>query len=283
MTGTKLEAGRAAFAAAGLGAQGSVRAAPRGDQFDPSAPAAVLAPWIHQGGAGIEARPSPALHAWLRCQPRGRQHLPGQRRWTQAPSGAGYALADRRIVANALPDVYERVGPRPISPFAQAFAPRPDRCGARNIRGPGSGGLGARESTPKQLSTKPIWRRSSAFRWWRAQIWWFATASCGCGRWAPSKGWMWCSGGSTPSMPIHLTCARFPAQVVGLVEAQRRGAVSVVNTFGSGILESPGFTTISAADRRAAVRREAPVDDTRTLLGRDRQGVVAHPGEPPRC
>ena len=34
---------------------------------------------------------------------------------------AGYALADRRIVANALPDVYERVGPRPISPFAQAL------------------------------------------------------------------------------------------------------------------------------------------------------------------
>ena len=28
---------------------------------------------------------------------------------------------------------------------------------------------------------------------------------------------------------------------VGLVEAQRRGAVSVVNTFGSGILESPGL------------------------------------------
>ena len=29
--------------------------------------------------------------------------------------------------------------------------------------------------------------------------------------------------------------------VVGLVEAQRRGAVTVVNTLGSGILESPGL------------------------------------------
>ena len=41
--------------------------------------------------------------------------------WTQAPSGAGYALADRRVVAHAVPDVYERIGPRPTSPFAQAL------------------------------------------------------------------------------------------------------------------------------------------------------------------
>src|SRR5437764_1148680 len=39
--------------------------------------------------------------------------------WTQAPSGAGYALADRRVLAQALPDLYEKVGPRPTTPFAQ--------------------------------------------------------------------------------------------------------------------------------------------------------------------
>ena len=41
--------------------------------------------------------------------------------WTQAPSGAGYALADRRVLAQALPDLYEKVGPRPTTPFAQAL------------------------------------------------------------------------------------------------------------------------------------------------------------------
>ena len=41
--------------------------------------------------------------------------------WTQAPSGAGYALADRRVVAHTIPDVYERIAPRATSPFAQAL------------------------------------------------------------------------------------------------------------------------------------------------------------------
>ncbi len=41
--------------------------------------------------------------------------------WTQAPSGAGYALADRRVAAHAMPDLYENVAPRPTTPFAQAL------------------------------------------------------------------------------------------------------------------------------------------------------------------
>ena len=41
--------------------------------------------------------------------------------WTQAPSGAGYALADRRVVAHSIPDLYERIAPRPTTPFAQAL------------------------------------------------------------------------------------------------------------------------------------------------------------------
>ena len=41
--------------------------------------------------------------------------------WTQAPSGAGYALADRRVIAHSIPDLYERIAPRPTTPFAQAL------------------------------------------------------------------------------------------------------------------------------------------------------------------
>ncbi|MGE4363189.1 MAG: circularly permuted type 2 ATP-grasp protein, partial [Mycolicibacterium sp.] len=41
--------------------------------------------------------------------------------WTQAPSGAGYALADRRVIAHAIPELYEQIGPQPVSPWAQAL------------------------------------------------------------------------------------------------------------------------------------------------------------------
>ena len=40
--------------------------------------------------------------------------------WTQAPSGAGYALADRRVVAHAMPDLYEHVAPHPTTPSLES-------------------------------------------------------------------------------------------------------------------------------------------------------------------
>lgn len=40
---------------------------------------------------------------------------------TQSPAGAGYAMADRRVVARAMPGIYETVGPRPLSSFAQSM------------------------------------------------------------------------------------------------------------------------------------------------------------------
>ncbi|OAR20230.1 hypothetical protein A8144_02995 [Mycobacterium leprae 3125609] len=43
--------------------------------------------------------------------------------WPQVLAGAGYALADRRVVAHAVPDLYERVGLPPASPFAQTLLP----------------------------------------------------------------------------------------------------------------------------------------------------------------
>ena len=104
--------------------------------------------------------------------------------WTQAPSGAGYALADRRVVAHAIPDVYERIGPRPASPFAQALrlalidsAPEAAEDPVVVVLSPGI--------PPKPPSTRPISPPCWAFRWWRAPTWWSGTASCGCARWAP--------------------------------------------------------------------------------------------------
>ncbi len=60
--------------------------------------------------------------------------------WTQAPSGAGYALADRRVVAHAIPELYERIAPRPTTPFAQALRLALDRRCTRCRSRPGGGG-----------------------------------------------------------------------------------------------------------------------------------------------
>ena len=161
--------------------------------------------------------------------------------WTQAPSGVGYALADRRVVAHAIPDVYERVRPRPVSPFAQALrlalvdaAPEAAEDPVVVVLSPGIHsetafdqaylatvlGLPLVESADLVVRDGKLWMRSL---------------------------------GTLKQVDVVLR--RVDAEyadpldlrpdsrlgVVGLVEAQRRGAVTVVNGLGSGILESPGL------------------------------------------
>ena len=73
--------------------------------------------------------------------------------WTQAPSGAGYALADRRVVAHAIPDLYERIGPRPASPWAQAL--RLALIDAAPEVGRGTRGGGAQPRHPLRDRVRP--------------------------------------------------------------------------------------------------------------------------------
>ena len=159
--------------------------------------------------------------------------------WTQAPSGAGYALADRRVIAHAVPDLYERVAPRPASPWAQALrlalidaAPEAAQEPVVVVLSPGihsetafdqaylAGALGFPlvESADLVVRDGKLWMRSL---------------------------------GTLKRVDVVLR--RVDAEyadpldlrpdsrlgVVGLVEVLRRGAVTVVNTLGSGILESP--------------------------------------------
>ncbi|MBB2990414.1 putative circularly permuted ATP-grasp superfamily protein/putative alpha-E superfamily protein [Mycolicibacterium iranicum] len=160
--------------------------------------------------------------------------------WTQAPSGAGYALADRRVIAHAVPDLYEQIGPRPASPWAQALrlalvdaAPEAAEEPRVVVLSPGihsetafdqaylAGVLGVPlvESADLVVRDGTVWMRSM---------------------------------GTLKRVDVVLR--RVDAEyadpldlrpdsrlgVVGLVEALRRGTVTVVNTLGSGILESPG-------------------------------------------
>lgn len=161
--------------------------------------------------------------------------------WTQAPSGAGYALADRRVVAHAIPDIYERIRPRPASPFAQALrlalidaAPEAAEDPVVVVLSPGIHSQTAFDQAylatvlgfPLVESADLVMREGAV--------------------WMRSLGTL---------KRVDVVLRRVDAEyadpldlrpdsrlgVVGLVEAQRRGTVSVVNGLGSGVLESPGL------------------------------------------
>jgi uncharacterized circularly permuted ATP-grasp superfamily protein/uncharacterized alpha-E superfamily protein len=161
--------------------------------------------------------------------------------WTQAPSGAGYALADRRVVAHAIPELYERIGPRPASPWAQAL-----RLALIDA---------APESAeePVVVVLSPGIHSETAFdQAYLASVLGFPLVESADLVVRDGKLWMRSMGtlkrvdvvlrrvDADYADPLDLR-ADSRLGVVGLVEVLRRGAVTVVNTLGSGILESAGL------------------------------------------
>ena len=161
--------------------------------------------------------------------------------WTQAPSGAGYALADRRVVAHSIPDLYERIAPRPTTPFAQALrlalidaAPDVAQDPVVVVLSPG------------------IYSETAFDQAYLATLLGFPLVESADLVVRDGKLWMRSLGtlkrvdvvlrrvDADYTDPLDLR-ADSRLGVVGLVEAQRRGTVTVVNTLGSGILESPGL------------------------------------------
>jgi len=161
--------------------------------------------------------------------------------WTQAPSGAGYALADRRVIAHAIPDLYERIAPRPTTPFAQALrlalidaAPDVAQDPVVVVLSPG------------------IYSETAFDQAYLATLLGFPLVESADLVVRDGKLWMRSLG---TLKQVDVVLRRVDAVyvdpldlradsrlgVVGLVEAQHRGTVTVVNTLGSGILESPGL------------------------------------------
>ena len=160
---------------------------------------------------------------------------------TQAPSGAGYALADRRVVANTIPDIYEQIGPRAASPFAQALrlalidaAPKAAEDPVVVVLSPGSYSETAFDQAYlASLLGFPLVENADL---------------------VVREGKLWMRSLGTLKR-VDVVLRRVDADytdpldlradsrlgVVGLVEVLRRGAATVVNTLGSGILESPGL------------------------------------------
>jgi uncharacterized circularly permuted ATP-grasp superfamily protein/uncharacterized alpha-E superfamily protein len=161
--------------------------------------------------------------------------------WTQAPSGAGYALADRRVVAHAVPDLYERIGPRPTSPWAQAWR------------------LALIDAAPESaeepmvvILSPGIFSETAFDQAYLASMLGFPLVESADLVVRDGKLWMRSMG---TLKRVDVVLRRVDAQyadpldlradsrlgVVGLVEVLRRGAATVVNTLGSGILEGPGL------------------------------------------
>jgi uncharacterized circularly permuted ATP-grasp superfamily protein/uncharacterized alpha-E superfamily protein len=195
--------------------------------------------------------------------------------WTQAPSGAGYALADRRVIAHAIPHLYERIAPRPTTPFAQALrlalidaAPDVAQDPVVVVLSPGSYsetafdqaylatllGFPLVESADLVVRDGKLWMRSLGTLKQVDVVLRRVDA--------------------VYADPLDLR-ADSRLGVVGLVEAQHRGTVTVVNTLGSGILESPGLLRFlpELAERLLG---EAPLLGTPPLYWGGLAGELSH-------
>src|SRR6202045_751803 len=161
--------------------------------------------------------------------------------WTQAPSGAGYALADRRVVAHAVPDLYENVAPRPTTPFAQALRLALIDAAPDGVQDP-----------VVVVLSPGIYSETAFDQAYLATVLGFPLVERADLVVRDGKVWMRSLGtlkrvdvvfrrvDAAYADPLDLR-ADSKLGVVGLVEAQHRGTVTVVNTLGSGILESPGL------------------------------------------
>jgi uncharacterized circularly permuted ATP-grasp superfamily protein/uncharacterized alpha-E superfamily protein len=162
----------------------------------------------------------------------------------QAPSGAAYALENRRVLSRVFPHIFRQTGVQRLAPFVQALrsallaaAPIGVDDPSIVILSPGSLSETAFEhaSLAAQLGCPLVEGSDFTLRDGRIGL---RTVS----------GWV----------PVHVILRRVDAGfcdplalrsdstlgIPGLVDACRAGTVSVVNTLGSGILENAGLTSL---------------------------------------
>ncbi|MEV6660737.1 circularly permuted type 2 ATP-grasp protein [Nocardia fluminea] len=204
--------------------------------------------------------------------------------WAQAPSGAGYALADRRVVASAIPEAFEHAGPRPLSPFARAMRLMLEEAAPELADG----------EEPVVVVLSPGSHSETAFdQAYLAQMLGFPLVESS--DLVVRDGALWMrSLGSLERVDVVLR--RVDAEfsdpldlrpdsrlgVVGLVEVLRRGAVTVVNTLGSGLLESPALSPFLPRIARSVLGEELLLDATPSYWGgedTERAHLVSHVGD----
>jgi uncharacterized circularly permuted ATP-grasp superfamily protein/uncharacterized alpha-E superfamily protein len=161
--------------------------------------------------------------------------------WTQAPSGIGYAMENRRVISQVFPELYREAGLHRIRPFMSA------------IRSALMQSAEETSSDPRVVVLSPGTHSETAYD--QANL-------------AAALGFPLVQGsdltvrdakvylhGYTADEQVHVILRRVDAAwsdplelradsrlgVAGLSEAVRRGNVRVVNGLGSGVLENPGL------------------------------------------
>ncbi|MFQ6394711.1 circularly permuted type 2 ATP-grasp protein [Nocardia sp. KC 131] len=187
--------------------------------------------------------------------------------WAQAPSGAGYALADRRVVSTAIPEAFEHSNPRPLTPFARAMRLMLIESAPNS------------EDDPVVVVLSPGVHSETAFD----QAYLASTLGFPLVESADlvvRDGALWMRSLGTLKR-VDVVLRRVDAEfsdpldlrpdsrlgVVGLVEVLRRGAVTVVNTIGSGLLENPALTGFLPRISRALLGEELILDSAPSYWG----------------
>ncbi|WP_037181330.1 circularly permuted type 2 ATP-grasp protein [Rhodococcoides fascians] len=192
---------------------------------------------------------------------------------TQAPSGIGYALADRRVMSRATPELFQDTNPRPLSTFARA------------VRSALIDAAPAAAEDPVVVVLSPGSHSETAFdQAYLATVLGFPLVENadlvvrdGC-LWMRSLGKL---------RRVDVVLRRVDAEftdpldlrpdsrlgVVGLVEVLRRGAVTVVNTLGSGVLENPALPSLLPALSRALLDEDLLLESTPSIWGGEQHGV----------
>ncbi|GAA1089223.1 circularly permuted type 2 ATP-grasp protein [Tsukamurella spumae] len=194
---------------------------------------------------------------------------------TQAPSGVGYALAGRRIMARALPRMYHSATPRSLLAFAQL------------LRGSLTDVAPSGVEDPTIVVLSPGSLSETAFdQAYLASV--LAVPLVEAGDLTVRDGGLYMRAlgrmkrvdvvlrrvDSEFSDPLDL---RTDSQlgVAGLVELVTRGAVSVVNTLGSGLLESPALHPFLPDLCRALLDEELQLPSTPTYYAASDAGQAA--------
>ncbi|MFB8008118.1 circularly permuted type 2 ATP-grasp protein [Nocardia sp. NPDC056000] len=190
--------------------------------------------------------------------------------WAQAPSGAGYALADRRVVSAAIPAAFELASPLPLNPFVRAM---------RLMLVEAAPPAAAEEPVVVVLSPGP--HSETAFdQAYLASVLGFPLVENADLVVRDGRLWMRSLG---TLKQVDVVLRRVDAEfsdpldlrpdsrlgVVGLVEVLRRGAVTVVNTLGSGLLESPALAAFLPELSRALLDQDLILPSVETYWGGD--------------
>ncbi|MDQ1180294.1 circularly permuted type 2 ATP-grasp protein [Rhodococcus sp. SORGH_AS_0301] len=192
---------------------------------------------------------------------------------TQAPSGAGYALADRSIVARAVPAVFGRVAPRPASTYVGAM-----RVALVEV-------APAAAENPLVVVLSPgVWSETAFDQAHLASVLGFPLVESA--DLVVRDGALWMRSLGTLRRvdvvvrrvdddyvdPLDLR-PESRLGVVGLLEVARRGAVTVVNTIGSGALENAALFGRLPELGRALLGEEPLLDSVPAFWAGDPHGL----------